>query len=336
MNHSMYRNETLNYEETTMKKVIDSIAYVYPLVLVYPRWAQYLFLATVAFVAATCVVFLVLLPSAKDRLDPSRRPALSRLSYDGFENDFRHVIAPHVIPESGSFLHIVWGDLGAIRNTTVVIPVSQSFDFAQRGGQSVLSAFASHTVGGVAFYDYMDESWPPSDRPKSAAVGTTQHIPLENESHGLSGVVFVVTTSDESRDPKDYGHYKNTPVSTIEYAIDKVLKEAVAQKVPSIAIPMIGAGYANIKQTYLNSKLKELLEHTIALMAIDALLTELSSKTAPLRRGVVVIYSTDPHGEQDNPLWESSPRFIQSAEEERKEQIKMLLNQIASEAAKGA
>lgn len=54
-----------------MEKLLSTIAYIAPVLLAYPRWAQGLFIITIMMFLLSCVVFIVLLPSAKNMIQAS-------------------------------------------------------------------------------------------------------------------------------------------------------------------------------------------------------------------------------------------------------------------------
>lgn len=55
-----------------MEKLAKAIEFLAPILLVYPRWAQVLFVLTVALLLLSLGAFLVLLPAAKSRYDDEK------------------------------------------------------------------------------------------------------------------------------------------------------------------------------------------------------------------------------------------------------------------------
>lgn len=165
----------------------------------------------------------------------------------------------------------------------------------------------------------------------AAAIGTTKFFPFFAESNDLNGALFVVTTRDCGSDPQHYGLYTNTPLDGIDYVLDCVLTEVNEQKLSSIAIPLLGAGYANIHRIQQDSEFKALLEHAVTLLTVEKLLTVLSDPFSELRRGTVVVYSSDPHGESEDKLWKNTLGFIQANIDGRKKQIDKIIEQIREE-----
>lgn len=170
--------------------------------------------------------------------------------YEGFHESFREVVAAHSLPESGSMLHVVFGNIANMREIPVVIPVGQAFDFWQRGPHSVLGSFKKIRIGRRQFFDEIEDLWPVDKRPKAAGLGHTKYLRLPENSQLLPGIFFVVTTRDFSTDAYHYGLYTNTPIEGIDYIIDRVIEAANRNDVQSLALPLLGTGYANISRIY--------------------------------------------------------------------------------------
>lgn len=248
--------------------------------------------------------------------------------YDGFHSTFREVVAAQKIPETNAFLHIVFGSLADIRQIPPVVPVGQAFDFRQRGPQSVLASFEAIRVDGQAFFEQVETLWPPKTRPKAAGVGHTKYLALPTNTHDLKGVFFVVTTRDLSMAQHHYGLYVNTPIEGIDYIIDQVIQTANAQRLTSIAIPLLGTGYANIRRTRDNAKLSRVLRFCVTLLTAQKLQENLRLASSSIRRAVIVIYSSDPQGQEEHELWESVTKFLGRSSAQRTAQIEELLHEI--------
>src|ERR1035441_9142213 len=110
-----------------VKKLIAGLSWIGPLLAVYPRWAQMLFILTGSLCAASLLVFLVYFSSASKELDPFRRTRLPKIPYPSFQTDFREVLPPYRVATNESYLHVVWGNLADIRDTSVVLPLNQRF-----------------------------------------------------------------------------------------------------------------------------------------------------------------------------------------------------------------
>jgi len=244
--------------------------------------------------------------------DPGLRQPIDAEPYDGFDHSFRELVAPQRIVETGAMLHVVFGNIADIRQIPVVIPVGQAFDFNQRGPRSVLASFDRIRVEGRPFYDDVDDRWPRKERPKSAGLGHCKYLPLAPNTLDLPGVIFVVTTRDLSIARDHYGHYTNTPVEGIDIIMDKVIEVANSHKLSSLAVPLLGSGYANIRRTKDDAMLAFLLRQAVTLIAVEKLQENLRLRSSTLRRGIVVIYSQNPQSEDEHALWESVARFLGS------------------------
>jgi len=263
-----------------------------------------------------------------------RRPPQARhhdvndVLYDTFNKNFREVVGARRIKETGAMLHIVFGSIADVKEIPPVIPVGQSFDFWQRGPRSVLASFETIEINGLPFFEDIEARWPVADRPRAAGLGHAKYLALPRNSHALPGVLFVVTTRDLSTDPKHYGYFINTPIEGIDYVIDRVVDAVNAHKLPAIALPLLGAGYANIGRTFNQAALGRALRRAVALLAIEKLEIALRDEQSSLRRGVLVIYSQEPQGQEEHELWEAITRFLGCRAEQRKAQIANSLREI--------
>lgn len=269
----------------------------------------------------------------EDFTKPAKEPQLvddiqALEPYDGFYTTFREVIAAQRTPESGAILHVVFGSLADIREIAPVIPVGQAFDFWQRGSRSVLASFEGIEVGGRPFFEQVESCWPPDKRPKSAGLGHTKYLPLACNTHNLPGVFFVVTTRDLSTAQHHYGLYANTPIEGIDFIIDQVIQTANTHQLSSVAMPLLGTGYANIRRTFDQACLSRLLRRAVTLISIQKLQDNLRLTTSSLRRAVIIIWSSDPQGLEEHELWESVTRFLGSKAAQRRTQIEKVLAEI--------
>jgi hypothetical protein len=267
------------------------------------------------------------LPTTASTTPPPSTQPLEAEPYEGFSNSFREVVAAQRVATAGALLHVVFGSIADIREMVVVIPVGQSFDFMQRGPRSVLASFEGIRVKGRPFFEEIDARWPPAQRPRAAGLGNTKYVPLPQNTHALPGVVFVVTTRNLSTARDDYGLYANTPIEGIDLILDGVIEAATTNQLPSLAVPLLGAGYANIRRTTDDAKLGRLLRQAVALLAIEKLQENLRAESSPLKRAVVVVYSQHPQSEEEHSLWESVTRFLGSRSG-RSTQIEALLMEI--------
>jgi hypothetical protein len=255
--------------------------------------------------------------------------SVHEIPYGGFHQDFREVVAVHHIEETKAHLHVVFGSIADIQNMPVAIPVGQSFDFLQRGPRSVLASFEDMRIGRSLFFDYIDATWPVVQRPRAAGLGHTKYIPLPKNAHNLPGALFVVTTRDLSGKSEHYGYFVNTPIEGIDIILDGVVHVARSQQFKSIALPLVGTGYANIRRTTNQRELRCLLEQAVVLLTIQKLLEALGDKASTLRRAVIVIYSGSPQGQDEHDLWQVVTRFFGSTNKERENQLRTLVQDAA-------
>ena len=249
--------------------------------------------------------------------------------YNGFHRTFREVIAAQPIPETGAMLHVVFGSITDIRKIPVVVPVGQAFDFMQRGPRSVLASFEDIHVEGRPFFNVIEDLWPVEKRPNAAGLGHTKYLALSENTHDLPGVFFVVTTRDLSKAKDHYGLYAHTPVHGIDFILDRVIEAVNSHGLTSVAVPLLGAGYANIRRTKDNEKLGRLLRRAVTLMSIQKLQANISLDSSTLRRAIIVIYSKQPQGQEEHELWESVTRFL-GGRSDRIAQIDELLRDISA------
>lgn len=256
--------------------------------------------------------------------------SIDPVPFPGFHDSFREVVAAQILPETGAMLHIVFGNIAAMREIPLAIPVGQAFDMRQRGSRSVLASLENIRIGKIPFFDEIEHLWPVGDRPKAAGLGHTKYVPLPENSQRLPGVFFVVTTRDLSTDARHYGLYTNTPIEGIDYIIDRLIETASRHKVTSLAMPLLGTGYANVRRTMDQSKLARLLEQAVTLIAIQKLQAVLKDTSSTLRRAVVTVFSSQPQSPAEHQLWESVTRFLGGRAEQRTQQLETLLNNVSA------
>ncbi len=236
---------------------------------------------------------------------PKQIPPTPDYPYQEFQTFFRDIIAPKRYTASNSVLNLVFGNISDIREMTVTIPINQDFDFEQRGPRSVLASFENILVGKEYFFDVLKKIWPAGQRPSQAGTGRTQFLQLPPNSCSLDRVIFVVTTRNLSRSPSHYGRYVNTPIQGIDYVLDKVLETAMEKRIMSIALPLLGTGYAKVDiDIRSHSELQLLLRQIVLALTIHKLEGHLTNKDCELKRGVIVVYSSQPSGEDEHKIWD--------------------------------
>jgi|YNPMSStandDraft_2_1061718.scaffolds.fasta_scaffold16062_1 hypothetical protein len=275
-------------------------------------------------------VFLIGHPTDSGRVSTNTLPVeIPTYPYDGFGDSFREIVFPKRFVDSNAVLHIVFGDISDIQYMTPTIPINQSFDLSQRGPHSVLASFEKVKVGGENFFDAVERAWPLNQRPSYAGIGHAHFVRLPENSHALPGVIFVVTTRDLSSSPLHYGRYVDTPVEGIEYALDRLLEVADDCKIESLALPLLGVGYANIGRTWNRPELRSLLQQITLALTIYKLEIWLSRRECSLKRGVVVIYSPESQGQFEHRVWDFVVKFINKGGEEKARQIERLVQDFA-------
>lgn len=248
--------------------------------------------------------------------------------YEGFTTSFRNILAPKRYAASNSVLNLVFGNMADIRETTVTIPINQSFDFMQRSPRSVMGSFEKTKIGRENFYDALEKIWAIDQRPTQAGIGQTQFIQLPDNSHSLKGVIFAVTTRNISAQG-NYGRYVNTPVEGIDYILDKVLETARERKIDSIAIPLLGTGYANVDIFFNYPELRLLIQQLVVALTVQKLEEYLSKPESELKRGIVIVYSSQPQSAEEHSIWEFAVKLIKKDHNKRSEQIDELINEFS-------
>lgn len=310
-----------------MEKFMNAIKVIIPILVASPPLAKGIYLLTALFCIMSISTFIYYY------INP---PMIAKEPYPGFNQNFREVLAAERIKESGALLHVVFGSLAEIQHTTVVLPVGEEIDFNQRGSKSVLASFDNHTISGIPFYQSIESRFPKSERPIGAGLGYCKYISFNKESNNLNGAIFVVTTRNLSKDQKHYGLYHNTPVEGIDSILDKVIQEATEQKIESIAVPLLGTGYANIAVTHNNKLLKTKLEKIVALISMQKFYEALKIKNAKLKRAIIVVYSNNHYSEEEASIWRDIVKFASKSKDEQLTDIKNEIKQFQEIAEKSS
>jgi hypothetical protein len=310
-----------------LKACYEGIKLIIPLMRVNPPWSRWLFVITGFLLLASVIAFAVNYPEAKRKLNSAGQIRPDDYPYREFPNDFPSVVAPYRIPKADSIINIVWGDIGRIRETAVVIPINEDFDLEQRGPSSVLTAFGRHTIQSRAFFDYLEEQWPAKQRPKNAGIGTIEYKELPHESSLLKGALFVVTTRNQSNEKRDYGYYKNTSMAAVEYLLDQVVEKVKYEQLDSVALPLLGTGYAIVKND-LDENGKELFEQAVLLLTVQKLADALADPAAPWRRATIVMYTKDIRGAREDRHHDAVLIFLNSDTDTRKKTLKDLVESL--------
>ena len=245
-----------------------------------------------------------------------------------FNQDFREVVAPHFISSSKSYLHIVFGNISKIKSMNIAVGCSQDFDMEQSHLKSALGSLWNIEMNNRPLLKEIDNLWKKEDRPKSSGLGTSKFVELSKNSNDLKGVIFTVTTRDISNDFTDKGLYTKTPVEGIPIVLSKVFEEVTRNKLSSIALPLLGAGFANIARTFNNPELKFDIEKSILAITIDESLNYLIGDNEELNRIVIVIFSNKPQSGREHQLWELSIKMLTPSSEKRLKIIDKLIEKI--------
>lgn len=243
--------------------------------------------------------------------------------YVDFSKKYRDIVSPKRYGRN--MLNLVFGNLADIRNSTVVIPINQDFDFDQRGSRSVLASFENITIGNDYFYNYLEKSWTRSARPTQAGIGHTKYIRLPQNSQSLTGVMFVVTTRNISNSPNHYGRYVKTPLEGIDYILDKVIQTANENDVETIALPLLGTGYANIDIVFDHPELRLYMSDLVLALTIQKLEENFTQQDGCLKRGVITVFSKQPQSQEEHHVWDFAIRLLNKEHSKRAEQIQNLI-----------
>ncbi|MBL9007628.1 MAG: hypothetical protein JNJ46_25450 [Myxococcales bacterium] len=264
-----------------------------------------------------------------DQIPPIAAQKIADYPYDAFKDSFRDIVAPKRVLGSNRVLNLVFGNIATIRSSTVVLPINQDFDFMQRGPRSVLAAFNSVRIEKRNFYDVLEELWPRRLRPSNAGIGHTHYIKLPENSNNLQGVILAVTTRNLSTHEQHYGRYVNTPIEGIDYVIDRVLDCACENNCQTIAIPLIGSGYANVRASFLVKEAAPYMQKAILMLMIDKLESHLAGTGTTLERAIAVIYSAQAQSREEHDLWEFSVKALKLSRDRRESLIGQFIEKIS-------
>jgi len=264
----------------------------------------------------------------KKEIKTEEEISISNYPYSDFNKEFREVTAPHYISSSKSYLHIVFGDISKVKNINIAVGCSQDFDMYQSHPKSALGSLWKIKMNNEPLLSEIDNIWKKEERPKSSGLGTSKFIALSDNTNKLNGVIFTVTTRDISTDAIDKGLYTKTPVEGIPIVLSKVFEEATKNNLSAIAVPLLGAGFANIARTFNNPELKFNIEKSILAITIDESLNQLIGKNKELKRIVIVIYSNQPQSSREHELWALSIKMLTPSSEKRLKLIDELVEKI--------
>lgn len=245
------------------------------------------------------------------------KPAISKWPYPEFTGHFREMVDPYFIDSSQSYLHLVFGNISDIRHMSIVVGSNQDFDLYQSSPNGVMGALWNLKTNGRSILDEVNAVWKISDRPKDAGLGTSHFVRLPENDHHLEGLLFAVTTRDLSEDESQKGRYINTPVQGIPIVLGKVFAEARARQIEALALPLLGAGYANIARTHNNPELRLAFEKAILAISIDESLIQLTAIGSCLHRIVIVVFSDAPQSPREHALWELAIKMLNPYPERR-------------------
>lgn len=254
---------------------------------------------------------------------------IDKIPYSSFAQKFRQIVDPYYIASSKSYLHIVFGSISDIENMTLAVGCSQDFDMYQSNPRSALGSLWKVKIGSHSILEEVNETWKKSDRPKNAGLGTSHFVKLPKNGNNLEGVIFTVTTRDISVNEHEKGLYTSTPVEGIPIVLNKVFIEAKQNCITSLALPLLGAGFANIARTYNNPLLKFGFEKTILAITIDESLNQLIGNNENLRRIIIVVFSDIPQSEREHELWNLAIKMLQLNSEKRLKIIDELVKEIS-------
>jgi len=243
---------------------------------------------------------------------------------NSFLGKFRDIVSPKRY-DGDHVLNLVFGSLSDICNSTVVIPINQDFDFNQRGPRSVLASFEDITIENEYFYDYLEKSWAKGTRPHQAGIGHTKFIELPQNSQSLTGVMFVVTTRNISNSPNHYGIYVNTPIEGVDHVLEKVIQTANQNGIDSIALPLLGTGYANADITFGHPELCLYIQDLVLALTIQKLEESFTQQGGCLKRGIVTVFSKQPQSQEEHHTWDFAIKLLRKDCSKRSAQIQDLI-----------
>ena len=144
----------------------------------------------------------------------------------------------------------------------------------------------------------------------------------------MDGVIFTVTTRNIS-EHGNYGRYVNTPVEGIDYVLEKVLETAKEKELSSIALPLLGTGYANVDISLNYPELRLNIQQLVLALTIHKLEEHLSRKESKLKRGIVVVYSSTPQSADEHSIWDFTVKLVKKDHNKRSEQIDQLITEFS-------
>ena len=147
----------------------------------------------------------------------------------------------------------------------------------------------------------------------------------------MNGVIFVVTTRNLSTSRSHYGRYVNTPVEGIDYILDKVLEIAKDRRINSL--PLLGTGYANVDVSFNYPELRLLIQQLVLALTIHKLESYLTNQDCVLKRGVIVVYSSQPQGEDEHKIWDFVVKLLNKDVSKRSQQIEQLIQDFSQKRA---
>jgi hypothetical protein len=261
----------------------------------------------------------------EDNKMPSLKTGVPDYPYPGFSEKYRDIISPKRY--NHHVLNLVFGSLSDNHNSTVVIPINQDFDFNQRGPHSVLASFENITIGNEYFYNFLEKSWAKSSRPLQAGIGHIKYIRLPQNSQSLAGVMFVVTTRNMSNLSNHYGRYVETPIEGIDYILDKVMQTINENNVDSIALPLLGAGYANMGVVVNHPELRLFISELVLALSVQKIEENFTQSDGCLNRGVITVLSKQPQSQEEHHIWEFTVKLLNKEHSKRAEQIQKLIEE---------
>ena len=169
-----------------------------------------------------------------------------------------------------------------------------------------MTSFERHTIRSRSFFDYLEEQWPATQRPKKAGVGTIAYQQLSRDSFQLKGALFIVTTRNQSDERSDYGYYKNTSIT----------------------------GYAVVKNN-LGQNEQEFFEKAVLLLTVNKLVDALGDPASKLRRSAIVMYTDNIRGTREDRFHDAVLTFLNGDADARKKALKDLIESLPKPNAQG-
>jgi hypothetical protein len=127
----------------------------------------------------------------------------------------------------------------------------------------------------------------------------------------------------------------DTPIEGIDFILDQLIEEAESYKIPAIALPLLGAGYANVGRTQFNPGKVSLLQQIILTLTVRKMENHLSKEKAFLKRVVIVVFSKDPQGPYEHAICECAARVVGKDDNRKNDEIESMLSILSSDCNKG-